>query len=117
MKHSRRPSQALADLDAVLHSGRSCKVIALERGIKPAGLSNNVRKALDHLGLVGVPLRVARARLGAARAVPVGVTPRQREVLELQAAGLTYSEIAERLGVSPRTVQRHVGNARERNSA
>lgn len=117
MKHSRRPSQALADLDAVLHSGLSCKVIALERGIKPAGLSNNVRKALDHLGLVGVPLRVARARLGAARAVPVGVTPRQREVLELQAAGLTYLEIAGRLGVSEHTVRNHIINAHRRETA
>ena len=36
------------------------------------------------------------------------VTPREREVLSLLAEGLTTQQIAERLGVSTRTVEGHV---------
>lgn len=36
------------------------------------------------------------------------ITPRQREILELVAAGLSDKEIASRLRVSPRTVQSHI---------
>jgi DNA-binding CsgD family transcriptional regulator len=39
-----------------------------------------------------------------------GLTPREREVLELVADGLTNREIADRLVVSPHTVHRHVAN-------
>ena len=38
------------------------------------------------------------------------VTPRENEVLKLVAKGYTYQEIAERLFVSPKTVQNHVQN-------
>ena len=40
----------------------------------------------------------------------VGLTPRQREVLQLVAAGRTMKEIAKILGVSPRTVEFHKKN-------
>jgi DNA-binding NarL/FixJ family response regulator len=39
-----------------------------------------------------------------------GVSPREEEVLALLANGLTDREIAERLGISPRTVETHVGS-------
>jgi len=38
------------------------------------------------------------------------LTPRQREVLELVAAGLTSQKVAEKLGLSARTVDRHIEN-------
>lgn len=38
------------------------------------------------------------------------LTPREREVLGLSAKGLTSQEVAERLGMSPRTVNHHVDN-------
>ena len=45
----------------------------------------------------------------AGTAVPV-LTGREREILRLVATGLTYPQIAQRLTVSPRTVQNHVQN-------
>lgn len=39
-----------------------------------------------------------------------GVSPREEEVLALLADGLTDREIADRLGISPRTVETHVGS-------
>jgi DNA-binding CsgD family transcriptional regulator len=40
------------------------------------------------------------------RAIPA-ITARQREVVELIAAGCSNEEIAERLGISPRTAKAH----------
>jgi PAS domain S-box-containing protein len=40
------------------------------------------------------------------------LSPRQRDVIELVAEGLTSNAIAERLGVSPETVRTHLRNAR-----
>jgi DNA-binding CsgD family transcriptional regulator len=35
------------------------------------------------------------------------LTPRQRQIIRLLATGLSDSEIAERLGIAPRTVRAH----------
>lgn len=40
----------------------------------------------------------------------VTITPREREVMGLSAEGLTSSEIAQTLGMSPRTANQHVDN-------
>ena len=42
------------------------------------------------------------------------LSPREREVVELLADGLSNREIADRLGVSVVTVKTHVANAREK---
>lgn len=48
---------------------------------------------------------------------PVDLTARQLEVLELLASGLRYSDVAERLSISTRQVQRHAAQAVERAGA
>jgi len=41
----------------------------------------------------------------------VHITPREADVLRLIASGCTYSQAADRLGVSPHTVGSHIKNA------
>ena len=73
--------------------------------------------ALDQLLELGAEVEAERARRLQVRAVgrdeagaPLGLTPREREVLRLIAEGLTNRQIAERLVVSEHTVHRHVTN-------
>ena len=51
---------------------------------------------------------VPRGRGQTTRRHAAGLTPRQAEVLQLMAQGLTNSEIADRLFISPRTAENHV---------
>jgi DNA-binding NarL/FixJ family response regulator len=65
-------------------------------------------------GLAGLVLgeyrRLAATPAGGADADTPRLTDRETEVLRLVAKGLSYKQIAERLGVSHRTVQNHVQN-------
>ena len=46
---------------------------------------------------------------GTEAALPEPLSPREQEVLELIAAGLTNREIAGKLVISPETVKKHTG--------
>ena len=52
--------------------------------------------------------RIPRGPREATRQSPIGLTARQTEVLELLGRGLTNADIADRLFLSPRTVEKHV---------
>jgi len=60
-------------------------------------------------GLAGLVLGEYRRLAAGEPAVP-RLTTRETEILKLIATGLTYPQIAERLVISPRTVQNHVQN-------
>lgn len=57
---------------------------------------------------------LSRVRAGEEQDSYGGLTPREREVVVLIAEGLTNKEIAERLGISPSTVQTHAGRVMEK---
>jgi DNA-binding CsgD family transcriptional regulator len=62
-------------------------------------------------------LRQARVKAaGLPMALPPrpALTPREKEVMQLSAVGLTSAEIADKLGLSPRTVNQHVDNVAEK---
>ncbi len=120
--------QALADWRRGEHVGA---MTSLERALRLAEPEGYVRLFAD----LGLPmarlLQEARSRnvvpdyvakllsafsggltfpASAARLLPEPLTPREQEVLQLVAAGLTNREIAERLVISAETVKKHVGN-------
>jgi len=71
-------------------------------GARPAAVI--VRRRLRGLGVTRLPRRPQPGTL----ANPAGLTDRQLEILRLVATGLSNSEIAHRLVLSPRTVDHHV---------
>jgi DNA-binding NarL/FixJ family response regulator len=89
----------------------------LLKGISGEQLASTLRGAYrgePPLSRSLVPYLVDEIRRGSVRRLtlptgPVTLTPREWEVGELLRDGLSTTEIAERLGVSPITVRRHVG--------
>lgn len=45
---------------------------------------------------------------------PAHITPRERQVLQQLATGAAQTEIARRLGVSPRTIEAHTASLRDK---
>jgi DNA-binding CsgD family transcriptional regulator len=65
----------------------------------------------DGIEPAGVPPAAAAGAVGGHSGLPSdGLSPREREVLRLVAAGESNSQIARRLGLSTHTVERHVAN-------
>lgn len=89
----------------------------LLKGISGERLASTLRSAHEGepaLSRALVPFLVDEIRRGSERrlvlpAGPVVLTPREWEVGELLSEGLSTAAIAERLGVSPVTVRRHIG--------
>jgi DNA-binding NarL/FixJ family response regulator len=73
-------------------------------GLEATPAAAKLRRQLRRLGVQRVP----RGPRKETRSHPAGLTPRQVDVLQLLADGLTNADIAERLFISPKTVDHHV---------
>jgi DNA-binding NarL/FixJ family response regulator len=75
-------------------------------------LDDDLFRALDTVlaGEVYVCPAIDRAQVAAVVPTDTAVTDREREVLQLIADGLTTTEVAERLFISPHTATRHRAN-------
>ena len=87
----------LDDEDALVET------LEIARRLGAAPLARHAARRLRTVGL-----RVPRSRREATRANAAGLTARELEVLQLLSEELTNAEIAERLVLSPRTVEHHV---------
>lgn len=90
---------------ALMHGDGHARLRALEifETLGAAATASKLRKALREEG-VAVP----RGRSRKTREHAANLTARQAEILQLLAEDLTNSQIADRLFVSPRTVEHHV---------
>ncbi|HYI14316.1 MAG TPA: BREX system ATP-binding domain-containing protein, partial [Thermomicrobiales bacterium] len=130
--HAGRLLDARQHLDAALVLADACAA-PYERALTMlacadlalrAGANDEAGTALDEARAICTPLAAApalaridalAARLGdqssaMQRTAPVGLSPREIEVLRLLAGGRTNREIAESLFLSSRTVERHITN-------
>lgn len=78
------------------------------RGIRSGDLAMSRSMAADVIQHLATTTNRPAASTGAGEVA--GISAREREVLALLAEGLTDREIGERLGISPRTVETHVGS-------
>src|SRR5262249_41141870 len=94
--------QAIALASGDEAAQREALVIFDRLGAAPA--ARNLRRRMRAAGVRSVPSGPRTAR----REDPSGLTPRQREVLTLLGDGLANADIADRLGLSAKTVEHHV---------
>jgi DNA-binding NarL/FixJ family response regulator len=78
------------------------------RGIRSGDLAMSRSMAADVIQHLALATNRPAASVGGDEIA--GISAREREVLALLADGLTDREIGEKLGISPRTVETHVGS-------
>ena len=106
-------SDAAEDVIAVIRAGARGYVTKSISGEELADAIGRVRDgdAVFSPRLAGFVLDAFHGAIPEAEVDPEldQLTPREREVLRLIARGYLYKEIAMRLGISPKTVEAHVG--------
>ena len=89
----------------------------LERGEAPLSRELSARLLVEFAHqAVALDERSAAARAGAPQDAPPApeLTPRQREILEMVAGGLSYKEVGARLFLSENTIKYHMGEILQR---
>lgn len=94
---------AFAEVPTAVRAMKAGAVDFLEKPCDPGVIVDAVRRSLDRNAST---LAVATAAAGANRRI-AGLTPREREVMDLLVAGHSTKEIARALGASPRTIDVH----------
>ena len=107
-------SESVDEAVAALDAGASGYLLKNVSGDRLALAVADV--AAGHVAVSPALVRDLVATVRALRAVrqgvdPLGLTSRERDVVALLATGLTTKQVAQRLGVSPTTVRRHVSSA------
>jgi RNA polymerase sigma factor (sigma-70 family) len=101
---------AHGDISTVRTALKSGAVDYLEKPVDPDALLTAIRSALD---ADATQRRAARDAEGATRRLSI-LSARERQVMELVAKGRHNREIAETLGISPRTVEVHKARVMEK---
>jgi two-component system response regulator FixJ len=94
---------AFAEVPSAVRAMKAGAMDFLEKPCDPAVVVDAVRRSLDHNHRT---LTATAAAAEANRRI-AGLTPREREVMDLLVAGNSTKEIARALGASPRTIDVH----------
>jgi len=89
---------------------RAAQLLAWSAGSAPAALTLEAAIAATREAAQASTIRVPAPSLPSTPGYPGGLTAREVEVLRLVAQGLTDTQVAEQLVLSPRTVQSHLGS-------
>ena len=98
------PYEAALALHDAGQEGALRQALTIFTGLGAAAAAQLARHTMRRLGIRSIPAGPRTAT----RADPLGLTQREREVLDLICAGHSNAEIAAKLFLSPRTVDHHV---------
>jgi FixJ family two-component response regulator len=101
------------DISASVAAMKAGAVDFLEKPVKGAALLDAIRRACER----SVNLRATNAEIDVLKARYETLTPREREVFSLVAAGLLNKQVAAELGIAEKTIKQHRGRVVDKMAA